>query len=56
MKTYGREKKLKGTGTWKRDVHPKKGYVNWWENMCDLLSRSRMKQLWKKDLNDYDKM
>ena len=51
MKPYGREKKLQGTGAWKRDVHPKKGYVNWWENMCDFFSRSRMKQIWKKEIN-----
>lgn len=51
MKPYGREKKLQGTGNWKRDVHPKNGYVNWWENMCDFFSRSRMKQIWKKEIN-----
>jgi hypothetical protein len=50
MRPYGREKKLQGTGVWKRDVHPPKGYVNWWENMCNFLSRSRMKQNWKKDV------
>jgi hypothetical protein len=52
MKPYGREKKLKGTGRWKEDVHPKKGYINWWETMCDFLSRGRMKQLWKKEVGD----
>jgi hypothetical protein len=50
MKPYGREKNLKGGKPWKVDVHPKKGYVNWWENMCDFLTRSRMKQKWKKDV------
>lgn len=48
MKPYGREKKVQGAG-WKKDVHPKKGYMNWWEDICDLFSRSRMKQNWKKD-------
>lgn len=51
MKPYGREKNLQGTGAWKRDVHPKKGYVNWWENMCDFLDRGRIKQIWKKEVN-----
>jgi hypothetical protein len=52
MKPYGREKKLKGSDSWKKDYHPKKGYVNWWENICELLTRSRMKQIWKKSVND----
>ena len=52
MKPYGREKKLKGGKEWKTDVHPKKGYINWWETMCDFLSRGRMKQLWKKEVGD----
>ena len=51
MKPYGREKKLQGTGAWKRDVHPKKGYMNWWEDMCDFFSRGRIKQEWKKEVN-----
>lgn len=51
MNPYGREKKLQSTG-WKRDVHPKKPYINWWENMCSFLSRSTMKQNWKKEIND----
>jgi hypothetical protein len=50
MKPYGREKKLQGTGAWKRDVHPKKGYINWWEDMCSFLSRGRIKQNWKKEV------
>jgi hypothetical protein len=50
MKPYGRENKIKGGKPWKTDVHPKKGYINWWENMCDFLSRGRMKQIWKSDI------
>lgn len=53
MKPYGREKNLKGGKPWKTDVHPGKGYVNWWENMCKYLTRSRMKQLWKREENIY---
>jgi hypothetical protein len=52
MKPYGREKKLKGGKEWKTDVHPKKGYINWWETMCDFLSRGRMKQIWIKGIDD----
>jgi len=48
MKPYGRYKKYKGTSS-KKDVHPKKGYVNWWENVCEFLTRSSIKKQWKKD-------
>lgn len=51
MKPYGRDKKLQGTGAWKRDVHPGKGFINWWENICLPYSRSRMKQMWKSEIN-----
>ena len=50
MKPYGRENKIKGGKPWKTDVHPKKGYINWWENMCDFLSRGSTKQIWKSDI------
>lgn len=57
MKPYGREKKIKGgrsnvgyCGNWKRDVHPWKGYVNWWEDMCTILTRSAMKSITKKTI------
>jgi len=50
MKPYGREKKIQGTGKWKTDVHPKRGYINWWENMCKFLTRSSMKQNWKREI------
>ena len=47
MKPYGREKKV--TAKWKRDTHPKKGFMNWWENMCCCLSRSAIKRKWRKE-------
>lgn len=28
----------------KRDCHPKKGYVNWWENIGKMISRKTRKQ------------
>ena len=48
MKPYGRMKTVHFPG--KKDCHPKKGYKNWWEGMADVLSRSRMKQLFRKSL------
>lgn len=51
MKPYGREKKLQGTGAWKTDVHPSKGFMNWWENRCAFLTRGRMKQIIRKEIN-----
>jgi hypothetical protein len=50
MKPYGREKKIKGGFAWKLDVHPKKGDINWWEDMCANFTRSRMKQLANKEI------
>mgnify|MGYP003658101679 CR=1 len=50
MRPYGRERKLTGGGDWKRDVHPRNGYVNWWENIQSLLTRSAMKQKWKNEI------
>lgn len=50
MKPYGREKKITGGQPWKMDYHPKKGLKNWWEDMCDCLSRSTMKLKIKRDI------
>lgn len=51
MKPFGRERNVKGSGGWKVDHHiHEKGYVNWWENMCDLLSRGRMKHNLNKEI------
>jgi len=55
MKPYGREKKIKGGKPWKIDNHPRKGMINWWESMCDYLTRSRMKQMWKQEIKQQDK-
>jgi len=53
MKPYGREKNIQGSGKWKVDHHiHMKGYVNWWENMCDFLTRSRMKQINTKEIEE----
>ena len=44
MKPYLRVKNIKGSGVWKKDVHPKKGYINWWEDLNNFISRRKMKQ------------
>lgn len=51
MKPYGREKKVKGL-RFKKDIHPKKGFINWWEAICDLIPRSTMKLKWKKEIDN----
>lgn len=47
MKPYGREKKIKGCGRWKKDyhIHSKHHHKvgNWWEDFCTTISRSAMK-------------
>ena len=36
----------------KKDVHPKKGWINWWENITDLISRHTRKQKLKKEIEE----
>lgn len=52
MKPFGREKKLQGIDASKRDVHPRKGFMNWWEDRIAFLTRSKMKHDLKKKIND----
>ena len=50
MKPYGREKKLHHfKGKIDYHPHPKRKLQNWWESICDCLSRSTMKRKWKKE-------
>lgn len=50
MKPYGREKTVKGR-TYKTDCRPKRfKALNWWENICDFLSRTTLKHRWKKEI------
>lgn len=51
MKPYGRVKTVKGP-SWKKDIHPPKGHKNWWEDICDPISRSIMKLNFKKEINN----
>lgn len=48
MKPYGREKNVRFPG--KTDCHPQKGFINWWENITEYISRSTMKQRLKKEI------
>jgi hypothetical protein len=50
MKPFGRVKNIKGGGRWKTDVHPKKGFMNWWEGLDNFISRSGIKRMWKKEI------
>ena len=38
--------------SWKKDIHPPKGHKNWWEDICDPISRSIMKLNFKKEINN----
>jgi hypothetical protein len=48
MTPYGRHKKVRFPS--KTDCHPKKGYINWWETVCDVIPRKTMKRIWMRDL------
>ena len=49
MKPEGR-KKIKFPC--KRDNHPKKGWINWWENIADYISRNTRKQKLRKEIEN----
>lgn len=49
MQPYGRQKKVMLNIP---DYHPRKGWRNWWDDMCDVLSRSMMKQKLKKEIEN----
>ena len=49
MKPEGR-KKVKFPR--KRDVHPKRGFINWWEDIAALVSRKTRKQKIQKDIDN----
>ena len=36
----------------KRDVHPKKGWINWWEAIGDYISRNTRKQKLRKEIEN----
>ena len=36
----------------KRDVHPKKGWINWWESIGDYISRNTRKQKLRKEIDN----
>ncbi len=49
MKPYLREKHYHN----KRDCHPRKGFVNWWEDFNNFISRKKKKQETKNEI-DYE--
>ena len=53
MKPYGRVKKVTGGQFWKRDRHwhdkKHRKLGNWWEGICDFLSRTEIKRRWKNE-------
>ena len=36
----------------KRDYHPKKGYINWWENVTDCIARNVRKLMIRKEIEN----
>jgi hypothetical protein len=55
MKPYGRQKHITGGNSWKIDSHlhsKGKKVENWWENIESPLSRSVMKQNFKKIIHE----
>lgn len=36
----------------KKDVHPPKGFINWWEDMTCLIDRKTRKQKLKKEIDN----
>ena len=46
------EGKKKVKFPFKRDIHPKKGWVNWWETIADCISRNTRKQKLRNEIED----
>ncbi len=54
MKPYGRENKVTGGQSWKKDYHLHRNnrkIESWWEGMCDYLFRTEIKRRWKKEID-----
>jgi protein associated with RNAse G/E len=52
MKPYGRDKRVKFPSKIDHRLHEKgRKLLNWWEDILSNLSRSTMKQAWRKDVN-----
>lgn len=48
MKPYGLGSKIRFP--YKKDCHPPKGWINWWEDIQSFVSRHEMKQNTKKEI------
>ena len=49
MKPYGRSTKIKKNLV---DNHPQKGYINWWEDEYNSISKGRARQQAKKEMQE----
>lgn len=49
MKPYGMIKRI-GYFKGKTDCHPKKGWVNWWEDFDTIVPRATMKLMLKREV------
>ena len=55
MRPYGREKRVSQNPKWKRDHHlHNKGckLANWWEGICECLSRTAIKRKVRQDIRN----
>lgn len=50
MKPYGLGSKVRFP--YKADCHPPRGWINWWEDMRNFISRHTMKQRIKKKIEE----
>ena len=50
MKPYGLGDKIRFPG--KKDYHPKKGFINWWEDLVHYKSRRKIKQEIQKEIEN----
>jgi hypothetical protein len=50
MKPYDLSDKIRFPG--KKDYHPKKGFINWWENFANYKSRRKIKQEIQKEIEN----
>ena len=48
MKPYGLGSKIRFPH--KKDCHPPKGWINWWEDIQSFVSRRKMKQNIRKEI------
>lgn len=53
MQPYGRLTNIKGSGVWKKDYHVRvnnRKIGNWWEDIAQPISKSRINQMVKRQI------